>query len=124
MRVRVPRLLWLAIPLFVAAGCYLTRVSMDVPRGLRGAYFTNPDASGSPVMQPLDAEASSAQVRRNWRGAVPPQFSVNWFGFLTVLETDTYTLSLTSDDASALIIDGERVLENPGPHNATQVAVF
>ena len=75
-------------------------------------------------MQPLDAEASSAQVRRNWRGAVPPQFSVNWFGFLTVLNADTYTLSLTSDDAAALIIDGERVLENPGPHNATQVAVL
>jgi hypothetical protein len=121
---RRPRPFWLLVPLLVAAACYLTRVSMDVPRGLRGAYFPNADASGTPVMQPLDEEASSAQVRRNWRGAVPPQFSVRWFGFLTVLDTDTYTFSLTSDDGSALIVDGERVLENPGPHNATTVAVL
>ncbi len=123
-RVLGNRWVWLAVALALAGGFRQARESMDLSRGLRAAYFGNAEAAGAMAMQTLDATPSTAEIRRAWRGVPPPQFSVRWFGFLTVLTTDTYTLSLLSDDAAALVIDGERVLDNPGPHPASRVAEF
>src|SRR5262249_22580331 len=46
----------------------------------------------------------------------PPQFRVEWTGYVVVSRTDTYTFATTSDDGSTLVIDGERVVDNSGDH--------
>ena len=87
--------------------------------GLTGEYFANTDLSGSPVVTRTDP-----QVAFSWNGAAPApgvpgtNFSARWTGTLTPPSSGSYTLSLTSDDGSRLIVDGKTVIDNWGDHGA------
>ncbi|MBN1581944.1 MAG: glycoside hydrolase family 3 C-terminal domain-containing protein [Anaerolineae bacterium] len=87
------------------------------PSGKKGsggtvAYFNNLDLEGDPVLtEPLD------RTRLMWFGQVAPGvdracFSARLTGTLTVPESGTYTLGLTSVGLSRMFIDGELVIDN------------
>ncbi|MCC6628750.1 MAG: hypothetical protein IT340_15270, partial [Chloroflexi bacterium] len=91
-----------------------------LPRGdgLVGRYYASRDWSGPVVVQRVDPV-----VEFDWSGnhPVPSQvFSVRWEGFLYIppREGGPYTLSLRSDDASWLYLDGQLLVDNGGIHTA------
>lgn len=54
-----------------------------------------------------------------WQGGATDNFAARYTGALQVETAGRYTLYLTSDDGSALYIDGVRVIDNDGAHAAT-----
>jgi hypothetical protein len=86
--------------------------------GLLGRYYTTRDWSG-----PVALERVDPVIVFDWSGdhPVPSQvFSVRWEGFLVIppREGGPYTLSLRSDDASWLYLDGQLLVDNGGIHTA------
>jgi hypothetical protein len=90
---------------------------------LQAEYFAAEPRSGAPTFTGFDTEITTEQLLTRWYGAPPATFSAQWFGYLTVLRSGRYTLALTSDDAGFLSVDGRRVLENAGRHEASTVTV-
>ncbi len=54
-----------------------------------------------------------------WAGGPSDNFAARYTGTLTVGTGGTHTFYLTSDDGSALYIDGQRVINHDGLHGAT-----
>jgi beta-glucosidase len=87
--------------------------STGTGHGLTGQYYTGMTLSGSPV-----ATQNTPDLNRDWNGASPvkgvpaTQWSAKFTGTLTPPATGTYTFSLTSDDGSRLVVDGQKVIDN------------
>jgi beta-glucosidase len=83
--------------------------------GLLGEYFDNPDLKGEPLFARVDPK-----IDFEWNTNSPdPQlkltdYSIRWTGKLVPPRTQTYFLSLTSDDGSRLYLDGKKVVDNWG----------
>lgn len=89
-------------------------------RGLQAEYFSGTASDSSrPVIAALDAQPSTAVVARRWSGAPYNRFFVRWFGYLTVPGTGHYSFTLTSDDGSAMTIDGRPLIDHGGLHGPT-----
>ncbi|WP_010442177.1 PA14 domain-containing protein, partial [Ruegeria conchae] len=58
-----------------------------------------------------------------WDGGPQDSFAARYTGSLNVIEDGVYTIHLTSDDGSALYVDGELVINNDGNHGAKLVPV-
>jgi hypothetical protein len=58
-----------------------------------------------------------------WNGGPQDHFAARYSGALNIAEGGTYTFYLTSDDGSALYINGERVIDNDGARATTERAV-
>lgn len=90
----------------------LTNVEYSV---YKGSWKKLPDFS---TMEPVqrgelkDGTKLSLDVVKNMKD----NFGVVFEGDLNIFETDTYEFSLHSDDGSALVIDGEGVINNDGIH--------
>ena len=54
-----------------------------------------------------------------WDGGAANKFAAQYTGFLNVETAGTYTFYLTSDDGSALYLDGEQIIDNDRAHSAT-----
>ena len=83
--------------------------------GLLLEYFANTSSwSGSPVRR--DVAEPGLERRREVAHSLVSQglFSLRWQGWIVVGESDRFRLTLMSDEASYLELDGERVLET-GP---------
>lgn len=117
-----PRISWFLLALGIAGILQGGRRLADVPRGLRGGYYDNTDRAGMPSFFRVDDEPSTAQIRRTFSGVPPEQFSARWTGFLSIRQAGTYTFFLTSDDASALSIDGRDLIALPGRHESQTAA--
>ena len=52
----------------------------------------------------------------NWHPFGQSTFGAQMTGFLQVETSGTYPFTLTSDDGGLLFIDGDLVVDNPGPH--------
>ena len=78
-------------------------------------YVTNP-ATGQTGRTGVDRDASTDAITRAWNNAPPETFRVRWTGFLVVTQPGVYTFATSSDDGSAVAIDGERVVDNTGDH--------
>jgi hypothetical protein len=104
----------------VGAAVGVGRGRLQAGDGLVGEYFTNPDWQGRPAFSIADTEFSTDRMMRLWPGSAPEQFSVRWFGFLTVARSGLYTFSTTSDDGSQLFVDNNTspVVDNGGLHGA------
>ncbi len=88
--------------------------------GLEGKYFTNLEWQGTPAIVLLD-ENISTNTLKNRREKLPEnRYSVEWIGYIDILETETYTFFLESDDGSLLFIDDTLVVDNGGIHGLAE----
>lgn len=108
----------LQIALACTAGLLIIRAVVDVPHGLRGEYFTDPELHGDPLFVERDSAVSIPETIAAWRTAPPAVFAVRWRGFVAVRQAGTYEFATTSDDGSRLWIDGREVVDNSGQHAA------
>ena len=95
----------------------LTRAALESSRGLRSEYTAGADAGGHGRVG-VDRDVSTAAIVQAWNGAPPSRFRVRWTGYLVVPQSGSYTFGTTSDDGSAVAIDGDRVVDNGGEHGA------
>jgi beta-glucosidase len=85
--------------------------------GLKGEYFPNKNLAGKPVLTRIDR-----QIDFDWGDGSPaPEipkdgFSARWTGGLTPPSSDTYELSVRSDDGVRLFIDNELFIDNWNDH--------
>lgn len=94
------------------------RVVFGPERGLKAEYFSADHRVGPPTLSAIDAEITTDQLLTRWYGAPPGAFRARWFGYVTAPRNGRYTFALTSDDGSTLSVDGRRVIENGGRHEA------
>jgi lysophospholipase L1-like esterase len=97
------------------AAVSVARIALQWDAGLRSEYFADP-ASGRSGRTSVDRDASTAAIERAWSNALPETFRARWTGYLVVPRSGTYTFATSSDDGSAVAIDGERVVDNTGEH--------
>ncbi|WP_324752397.1 PA14 domain-containing protein [Roseovarius sp. Pro17] len=98
-------------------------------QGLASAYFALPsgvsrlsqiDFGATPTATGMVEQLDTIRERGSfWEGGASDNFAMLTTGNLNVKEAGTYTLYLTSDDGSALYIDGEAVVDNDGLHGTT-----
>jgi hypothetical protein len=119
---RITSAVLLVCAIVLAALCRLAETSLALPPGLHGEYFIGEQASGNPAASVTDEQISTAALHAAWHGTPPPSFTARWFGYLTVLRSGTYLFSTTSDDGSAVTVDGQLVVDNRGRHGPTAVA--
>jgi alpha-L-fucosidase len=86
--------------------------------GLTADYFANATFSGTPAFRRTDPTVNFA-----WKYSGSPasslatdNFSARWNGFIQPRFTETYTLTVFSDDTVRLWIDGQLVLDATTPH--------
>jgi fibro-slime domain-containing protein len=84
--------------------------------GLEGKYFDNLEWQGDPSIISLDHEISSETLRIQREKLPQNRYTVEWTGYIDILETETYTFFLESDDGSWLFIDEKLVVDNGGVH--------
>jgi hypothetical protein len=88
----------------------------SLPQGLRAEYFANRTWSPPSVVSTLDPQPSTERMSEAWRGSPPDVFSATWTGALLAFREGIYTFATISDDASSVLIDGRRVVDNGGVH--------
>jgi hypothetical protein len=72
--------------LSLAACLQIANLTFAPARGLQAEYFTG-DPGGTPALTGVDAAASTDEIQRRWLGSAPTNFSVRWYGFLTIRST-------------------------------------
>lgn len=79
--------------------------------GLTGAYYSNVDLSGAPVLQRIDPS-----IDFDWNEAGPDPavgqtaFSVRWTGYVQPPTTGTYTFYAVADDGVRLWVNGRQLV--------------
>ena len=81
-------------------------------------FSRDPDATG--VWEEFDVLRAEDPF---WEGGPPDHFAARFTGDLNIRERGTYTFFLTSDDGSALYINGARVIDNDGAHATQERAI-
>ena len=84
--------------------------------GLEGKYFDNLEWQGEPAIISLDSQISSETLVIQREKLPQNRYTVEWTGYIDILETETYTFFLESDDGSWLFIDDKLVVDNGGIH--------
>ena len=91
--------------------------------GLTASYFANETVTGTPILTRIDAG-----VNFDWAGGSPAvsvpvdSFSARWSGDLQPRYTESYTLTLRTDDGVRLWFDGQLVINDwvlRGPTDST-----
>lgn len=99
-------------------------------QGLRADYFhvassvsrlSQIDFDAAPVFSGSVGSLNYRNVKGSfWEGGRKDHFAAKYTGELNVETGGRYTIFLTSDDGSALYIDGRRVIDNDGLHGALE----
>ena len=107
--------------------------STEFSYGLQASYFaigrTIRSLSDIDFDAPPDASetVSKLDVYRHraegWEGGPKDTFAARYEGFLNVTTPGEYTIYLTSDDGSALYLDGRQVIGNDGLHRTSEESV-
>lgn len=84
--------------------------------GLEGKYFDNLEWQGEAAIISLDSQISSETLVIQREKLPQSRYTVEWTGYIDILETETYTFFLESDDGSWLFIDDKLVVDNSGIH--------
>ncbi|MBL0927246.1 MAG: immunoglobulin domain-containing protein [Phycisphaerales bacterium] len=89
--------------------------------GLTGRYYTNRDFTGSPVLTRVDPTINFDWSASGPGGGLPQaNYGVRWTGQLRPRFTETYTLSVRSDDGTRLFVDGVLAVSNWADQGATE----
>lgn len=96
----------------------LTRSVIHGPQGpWRGDYYEGEDFEGDSTVRYTRKLEFEWGKRAPFRGMPKDKWSVVYTTCLIVKEEEEYRFRLTSDDGSRLYIDGERLIDNWGPHS-------
>lgn len=88
-----------------------------------GGAFPKPPADRKPVVKTVDRTVNYEQTPDNFVGTqLSDNFFARWTGKITVPKDGKYTFYTESDDGSRLLIDGNAVVNNGGPHGMTEVS--
>jgi hypothetical protein len=110
-----------------------TSVSGESMAGLRASYYLLPKSISS--LTQIDFAAAPAAtgvvgslnhvntVNPFWTGGALDWFAARYTGSLNVEQGGRYTIYLTSDDGSALYLNGRQVIANDGFHSAVEKTV-
>ena len=101
--------------LSLAACLQIANLTFAPARGLQAEYFTG-EPGGRPALTGVDVNASTDAIQRRWLASPPINFSVRWYGFLTIAQPGRYTFSVSSDDGALLTLDGSLAIDNGGRH--------
>ena len=80
---------------------------------LQAEYFANRNLEGAPALT-----RNESQIQADWDtnapapGVARTNFSVRWTGTLMAPVSGRYTLSLTADDGSRLVLDGKTLIDH------------
>jgi PA14 domain-containing protein len=87
---------------------HATVAARNPKQGLRGRYFRNVNWE-----EPAVEEAVDAEVNFDWTRTLPlpPPFSIDWTGQITIEQTGRYEFALIADDGALLEIDGRVVVD-------------
>jgi fibro-slime domain-containing protein len=88
--------------------------------GLEGKYFNNTEWQGEPAITALDSDISHETLKIQGEKLPQNRYSVEWTGYIDMLETAAYTFFLESDDGSWLFINDKLVVDNGGMHGLVQ----
>ncbi len=87
-------------------------------QGLVAEYYKNKNWSGEPL-----TKNQVANIDFYWEGdnrILQPPFSIIYSG-MVFIPSSTSEIILESDDGGFIEIDGERIINDPGPHGVTEV---
>lgn len=94
--------------------------------GLVGEYFSIPvttlqlsdiDFTAEPIAKNIVTSLNTIRSANSfWQGGLSDYFAAKYTGALFVEKPGNYTFYLTSDEGSALYLDGERAIVNDGAH--------
>jgi hypothetical protein len=90
--------------------------------GLLGKYYRNPNCSGVPADTSIDSE-----INFDWSKTLPlpPPFSIEWTGGITIEKENDYQFGLIADDGAKLEIDGQTVVDvSNGPVLQTRMGLI
>src|SRR5262245_52027687 len=87
-----------------------------LPAGLRATYTSS--ASQTVPEPQTDGHPSTASLVAAWNGQPPPAFAAAWTGSVLAARTGTFTFATNSDDGSMVFVDGRKVVDNGGSHEA------
>lgn len=88
--------------------------------GLEGRYFNNLEWQGAPSIVSLDTDISTETLKIQREKLPENRYSVEWTGYIDILETADYTFFLESDDGSWFFINDTLVVDNGGMHGLVE----
>jgi hypothetical protein len=102
----------------VLALAYIGARAFGAPERLSASYWTNAEWSGPAVLT-----RSEGAIRIDREGlrillGDSPAYSAVWSGVLFAPRTGEYFFTITSDDGSWVLLDGETAIDNGGRHGA------
>ncbi len=111
-----------------------TTAALPAPlKGLLGEFFTLPkpvktlrdvNFDAPPKVEGMVRSINHLDTDKSFfRGAGTDLFAARYTGDLNVVKAGTYTIYLTSDDGSALYLDGKKIISNDGAHGTREIKV-
>jgi len=89
------------------------KVNSSSGTGLTGRYYNNRDFVGSPLLTRIDPTVNFIYDLGSPDPSVPADnFAARWTGRLRPSFTETYSLSIRSDDGSRIFLDGRLIVGN------------
>lgn len=89
--------------------------------GLFGKYYSNTNWLGEPSFTRVDKRIDFIWDLNTGR-PFPGSFSVEWEGYILIVESGDYTFGINSDDGSLLYIDNKLLVDNGGMHGSQYVS--
>lgn len=100
-------------------------------RGLNATWYDNDRLAGAPKSYGLGVGNSDGSINQTWAKGSPAaagagfttdNFSVRLTGLVTASQDGTYTFLTKSDDGAQLWVDDLPLIDDWGPHSATETA--
>ncbi|GGL87514.1 hypothetical protein GCM10009706_27620 [Curtobacterium citreum] len=100
-------------------------------RGLNATWYDNDRLAGAPKSYGLGVGGSDGSINQTWAKGSPAaagagfttdNFSVRLTGLVTAPQDGTYTFLTKSDDGAQLWVDDVPLIDDWGPHSATETA--
>lgn len=111
------KILAILLALLMVAG--LAVLSNPLQRGLRAAYYDNPEWTDSPMLTAREQTFTLERVQHIF----PPltrNYSISWTGVIAIPAAGAYQFTTVSDDGSEIVLDDRRVVDNRGLHGVQE----
>jgi hypothetical protein len=116
VKFKKPKIFFLGGLILLSLGVYGLDRYFQIPHGLEGTYYANPNWEGEPEFVILDPEVSQDLLRERQERFPGNQFSIEWRGFIIIPKAGEYSFATQSDDGSSIYINDQLVVDNGGVH--------